>query len=210
MPIITNPKELKKLFGSTPNLIDDVEVDLIISESPSYDNTITERPVEAGLDVTDMKVRKPTGLSLSCIFTDTPKDIKTIITTAATGTLNFDKWRDKWTSLKEKIELKTVITVVTPLDTYYNMILVSCNPNVTASSGDALFFDCIFKEVRFVSSEIADVDEDAIPKEKKKKAKKKKNKDKDKKKESEKNQGSKKSKSVLKSGVEKIGKLFTS
>ena len=207
--LITDRDALAKMFGSTPNLIDDIAIDIITSETPTYDNVLTERPVEAGIDVTDSKVRKPIALSLSCILTDTPRDIQTVLASAAQGTFNLDKWRDKWGALKELKDLKTVITVTTPLDTYTDMVLVSVRPNVTASSGDALFFDCEFKELRIVQSEIAQVSEDAIPKKKKKKNKKKKHKDKDKKKSETKNQGSKRSKSVLKSVTDKVGALFS-
>ena len=66
--IIDNPSKLKDLFGSTPTLIGDIVVDVLLSESPTYSWELTKHPVEAGLDIVDSRYQKPVLVSLDCIF----------------------------------------------------------------------------------------------------------------------------------------------
>ena len=95
--IITDPTSLKDLFRSTPILIGDVKIDVLISETPVYDFEVTGRPVEAGLDVTDARIAKPIALTLECIITD---DIFELSVSSALSMLDgIQTWQDKKTAL---------------------------------------------------------------------------------------------------------------
>jgi len=139
-------------------------------------------------------------------LTDAPTNVEDIASQVLSGKWNFSSWREKYAELKELNRTSAAITVTTPLDTYVDFMIASIAIDRRASTGAALFFTCELRQVRFVSTEISEVDESAIPQEKK--AEQKKNNDKKKK---PKNKGKKqaseapaKSESVL----SKLGKAI--
>lgn len=181
MSIVTGLDELKSMFVSTPVLIGDIPIDVLTEEIPLFDYDITKRPVESGSDVTDHRTKRPIGLILECIFTNSELGISNVVSGAASvvtggavGTaLSLETWQDKKTALYALKDNSQRIDITTPLDTYPNMMIGSIRPQQNASTSNAFFFRIEFEEVEIISTEIIEIDEDSIPKELKKKKKKK-------------------------------------
>lgn len=167
--IISDPSSLKSLFKSTPILIGEVQIDVLESETPVYDFDVTARPVEAGLDVTDARIAKPTSLTLECIITD---DILELSVGSVLSLLDgLQTWQDKKSKLFELKDNNQLIDVITPLDTYDDMVISSIQINQTKSNSTALFFRISFKHIRLVKTAFGLVDDSFISELKKKKKK---------------------------------------
>jgi len=162
--LIKNPSELAKFFGFAPILIGDLIVDVLVTETPSYDYEITEHPVEAGLDITDNRNRKPVGLVLECILADTSFDAKSIISSVISGNLALQMWQDKYKALLELAEKNQIIDVYTPLNVYSSMMIVSVRPSQNKDTANAMFCTVELREIRTVSSEVNFIDSTQIPK----------------------------------------------
>jgi hypothetical protein len=167
--IVSNPSSLMDIFRSTPILIGDIVVDVLVSESPVYDFDITARPVEAGLDITDARIAKPVALALECIITD---DIIELSLSSALSLLGgIQTWKDKKNKLFELKDSNQLIDVITPLDTYDDMSIASIQIDQNKSNSTALFFRISFKNIKLVKTAFGLVDDSAIPEAKKKKKK---------------------------------------
>jgi len=175
MALITNVQELREKFGFTPILIGELAVDVLKSETPSYDFEITDHPVEGGQNVTDNNIARPIGLTLDCIFTDTDFSGSAAGKALANGTFSVATWQDKRDKLFEIKDAREVIDVQTPLDTYLSMAIQSISIDRQASTANALFCRIVFKEVRIVDSEVVEVDLSEVPQEEKKEKQKKAN-----------------------------------
>jgi len=181
--LITNRDLLKDLFGSVPNLLGEIPIDVLVSESPVYAHDITKRPVEAGFDAADSRVARPIGVDLECIFTDPPQDaiamLSATVAAIKSGKWISSSWREKYSELLRLDRENKKITVTTPLDTYPDLMITSLAIDRKASTSNALFFRISLEQIKTVASEIATVAPEDIPqdKEKKKKTQKAKNKD---------------------------------
>jgi hypothetical protein len=174
--LISDRGELAQLFGSTPNLIGEIPIDVLVSETPRYESEITQRPLEAGFEATDARIARPTSVSLECILTDTPTDFISLASQALSGKWSLQGWREKYAELMELNRTNATIDVTTPLDTYSGYMISSLSIDRRSSTGGALFFTCEIVQVRFVATDISQVDESAIPKEKREEQKTKKRK----------------------------------
>jgi len=170
--IIKDPSKLKDIFGSTPILIDDIPVDVLLNETPIYSSDITKHKVEAGLDVTDNRNRRPVGLILECIFTDPDFSLGNVVGSLLSGEnpLAQQTWQEKKGALEALDLANKAIDVVTPLDTYESMMITSIQPTVDVSKSRAFFFKIEFEEIRVVSSDVVAVDDSLVPQKLKEKA----------------------------------------
>lgn len=160
--VIKDPSSLLAMFGFVPSLINDIIIDVLERETPSYAWEISRHPVE-GTDVTDSRVKQPTGLTLDCIFTDMQLSATNIITSVLNGGFSLHTWRDKKEALYTLAESNQVIDVRTPLDLYSNMMIKSITPNQDKTTGSVFAFSIEFERVTTVSSEWGYVDPSDLP-----------------------------------------------
>lgn len=184
----------KKPDGEEEELI---VLDATLQEKPTSTIESTDHPVEEGFDISDHVHIKPKELSIEGIVSDSPITIKAALVgnvagassaiggiggTIATGAiaslggalLNKSKNRvqDSLSVLLDMQNKKQLMTVVTGLQVYENMILQNFNPIRDTSTGGALRFSANLKEIRIVQSEVITLDEaktadsSAIPKQK--------------------------------------------
>lgn len=165
--LVSDRGVLEQMFGSTPNLLGKLPIDVIVSETPRYESEITERPLEEGFDATDARIARPTSVSLECILSNAPTNVEDIAKNAISGKWSFSTWREKFAELKELNRTNATLTATTPLDTYVDYMIGSLVIDRRASTANALFFTCEIKQARFVVTERSDVDESAIPQERK-------------------------------------------
>lgn len=160
---IADMGSLMDLFFQSPPMIGDIVIDVLLDESPTYDYVVTEHPVEAGLDITDTRIERPTGLTLECILADTAFDPASLAKAALSGNLSMDSWKDKKDTLYKLKALNKTLDVSTPLNYYKNMMITNISPNATAEKGGAFFFRIEFREIRIVASVIGYVDPSMLP-----------------------------------------------
>ena len=178
--VIEDPSKLKDIFGSTPTLIGDIVVDVLLGETPIHSWDLTTHPVEAGLDVTDSRYKKPVGVALDCIFTDPEFSVTELVgdvvgAIASGGSLAdanpFAKatWQEKRDALYELMELNKFIDVTTPNGEYTSMMIKDVRPIFSKDRANAFFFRVEIHNVKTVSSDVVAVDDSQIPEDLKKK-----------------------------------------
>jgi len=159
--VITNPSSILEFFAPQPTYIDEILIDVLRVETPSYSWLVTDRPVEIGLNITDARIEQPTSLVLDCIITD---DILELSVGSITSLLDgIDTWIDKRDKLFELKDKNKVVTVSTPFFQYDNMLIKSIKFDRTKDTARALFFQIELINVRFVASAISDIDLSQIP-----------------------------------------------
>lgn len=172
--IIEDPSKLKDLFGSTPTLIGDIVVDVLLSEAPLLSWELTAHPVEAGLDVTDSRYQKPVGVTLDCIFTDPEFSIDSLVggavgAIASGGSLAdanpFAKanWKEKRDALEELSKQNKFIDITTPNGEYKSMMIKDIRPIFDKNKTTAYFFRLEAHKVTTVSSDLIAIDDSQIP-----------------------------------------------
>jgi hypothetical protein len=172
--IIDDPEQLKELFGTTPTLIDTIPVDVLLSETPTHDWDITSHPVEAGLDVSDSRYKRPVSVTLDCIFTDPDFSIdgilESVVGDIATGG-NLDDstlfrestWGEKKEALETLAARNVLIDITTPNDTYTSMMIKSIRPLYDKDKSNAFFFRLVADNLEIASSDIVAIDAAEIP-----------------------------------------------
>lgn len=166
--LATNPAELLERFGLMPASINDIVIDVLKVELPSYEFEITEHPVEDGTPVSDMKIKRPPTLILDAIFADAEFDAVGIVTKfIGTGNPSFlTTWQDKQSAIYELMNSDDeIITVTTEHDIYPDMLLKSVRPVREADKVRAWFVQLEFKRVRIVQTEVSDILAGDLPKE---------------------------------------------
>lgn len=165
--IIANPRELAKFFGFAPIIVGDIIIDVLRSETPVFEYEITERPVEAGLDITDNRLKRPTGLNLDFVLTDTVLDPASITAAVSAGVLTGGlpplTASAKYAAFKELAEKNQIIDVYTPLDSYTNMMIKTLRFSQDKDTASAAFGSVELREVRIVASEINILDSAQLP-----------------------------------------------
>lgn len=166
--LITDREELKTYFGSTPNLIGDVPVDVLRNEAAQYTFLTTDHPVEDGASMTDARIKQPDAVRLSCIISNDLSDVSIgSITQVVRG--RTQTWREKLARLFEIRDNNELIEVTTPLQVYTNLTITNLNIEQTPETSQALFFTVELKKLRLVSAQLEQVSASSIPKRKKKK-----------------------------------------
>lgn len=172
--IIKDPSKLKSLFGSTPTLIGDIVVDVLIGESQALAWDLTKHPVEAGLDVTDSRYQKPVAVSLDCVFCNPDLSlgglaegaVASIVSGGSLADANpFAKatWEEKRDALRDLQTSNKLIDVTTPNNEYTSMMIQSIQPIFDKDKSDAYFFRISLERVETVSSDIVAIDDSQIP-----------------------------------------------
>lgn len=146
--------------------IESLTVDAVLTETHTFSNTVTDHPVEEGMNISDHVRKNPDGLVLECFISNTP-----LGSTGASRQVeqNGVKWNTKVPSasenakrrgeafdkLKKLMDDGTLCKVVTNLRTYTNMELVDLTLPVTTKSFHGLQFTATFKLVRIVETSSA-------------------------------------------------------
>lgn len=128
-----------------PITIDGFVLDTAESETHSFDNEVTEHPVEKGADMADHIRARPDVVTVNGIVTDSP-----IGAITPTQTL---RSTDALAKLKQLRDSRNPITIETSLGTYTGMVLEQLNIPRDASVGYALRFSATFRRVFLVTNE---------------------------------------------------------
>lgn len=158
------------LFTPTLVTIDAITIDASISEQHNSEVDVTDHEVEEGSLISDHARVRPSTLVLECLVSNTPINIgqaQRIVESngfAFTSTNPSDQLRGvqghaeltfaKLEALRDQTKL---ITVVTALKTYENMILTSLSVPRNSSTGESLRFTAGFKNVTLVKNQTTEV-----------------------------------------------------
>ena len=151
------------LITGSRSKIDSIELDASISETHTGSVAVTDHPVEKGFNVSDHARPEAETLQIEGFISNTP------FAPAHPGTYT-DKigrqfaWEAKSegdatranTAYKSLLGLKdagTLITVVTSLRTYENMLVTALSVPRDAQTGNGLRFSASLKKVRVVTSQ---------------------------------------------------------
>jgi len=151
----------------SPTFIDGIEIDATLSEGHDYSNSITSYPIEKGSDITDHVKQTPEEYTIEAITSNTPiKFISESIKGVISGIDLNKRKQDTFTTLlgyagyslpKQKgVELNKVsdpvlLTIVTGLRVYNDMIISSISFPIGINTGDALNYTIKFKKVTFLT-----------------------------------------------------------
>jgi hypothetical protein len=173
--------EIALIYRIKPTQIEDIELDATLSETHTASADITDHPVEQGANIVDHARRKPDGLMIEGLVSNTPlsRDQMRRYISAGGVELETATFEDAprgvlgyaeraFERLKALVGAR-LVTVVTGLESYPNMMLESLSVPRDSKTGDALKFTATFKQVEIVTNKLTTV-ETRVPGAKKKKA----------------------------------------
>lgn len=132
--------------------IDDVEFDVAESETHRASARVTDHPVETGAQITDHVVAEPDALDLVARVTNTP-----VVGENDLAALSPFRAEEAYRRLIELKNLGDVVTVVTSLREYENMILTSVAVTRNAQTGGVLALSLSLRQIRTATSEVVDL-----------------------------------------------------
>jgi hypothetical protein len=127
-----------------PLILASFQFDVTTEETESRSTDWTSNPVENGLDVSDNAVVKPINLSLSGVISDTPLN-SVLVPLPNTA-------KDAYDTLIRLQESRSLVTVVTGLEVYPNMGIVSVDSSRNSKTGQTLRPKVKLRQVRLVTS----------------------------------------------------------
>lgn len=129
------------LFKYPNAAIGALELDASVTEGHEGEVEVTEHPVEVGANVSDHARIKPDTLTLEGVISATPFG----------KTPSLDYIRAGYEKLLELKDARELLTVVTVLRSYPDMMLTKLSVPRDSTSGDALRFTATFKQVRLAT-----------------------------------------------------------
>jgi len=145
---------LNVLFKQDPGrnaAIGSIILDATVEERHDYSNTITENPIEAGGFVTDHVYENPRMLDVTGEITDSPVQFFSALNGVNTRRIEA---KDQLVALHKARE---VVTVVTGLEIYTDVIMENLSFPRNQKTGQRLQFSATFKQAKFVNSEIVGI-----------------------------------------------------
>lgn len=140
---------------------DSLILDASVSEVHTTSSTITDHPVETGANITDHVHKNPDTLVITGIVTNTPTRFpegiisvpvfQAIERTFAKNVTN-DLARTAYDKLRDLVNNKELVKIVTNLRTYENMLIEEFSVNRDFETADALAFTMRLREVRIVKT----------------------------------------------------------
>lgn len=150
--------------------IDTIVVDTLLDGGLNMGAEATDFPVEDGSMISDHIINKPVMMTLSCVVTNTPVDVRgsvvlkvqerpfsTPLVTASASAVPLTRAQDAYIRLKEIRDKREVLTLITGLDVFRNMIITDINIKLGQATTDALFFDVALKQITKVYSKTVQV-----------------------------------------------------
>jgi hypothetical protein len=136
-----------------------ITLDASLTESHKFTNKLTQNPVENGSTVTDHVIGMPFKLSISGMVSNAKANILEAAPNALSaliGKTDSEKAREALVNLVNLLDLKKnnkLITVVTSLKSYNDMIITSLTFPRNNKIGDALLFNIELEQILVTESE---------------------------------------------------------
>lgn len=168
--------EISLAYRATLTKIDTLTIDATISEQHASTSDVTDHPVEEGSDVSDHKRDKPDTLKIEGLISNTPinrgqntrSGLRSFVDTVSDTLSNMDARpgyaEGAYNTLRALKESGKLITVITGLRVYENMMLTELSAPRDSKTGDALSFTCTLREVRIVRNRRVILTNPTVPK----------------------------------------------
>lgn len=158
-------------FRPTLSKLEDIVLDAVVSESHDAEMEITEFPVERGAQISDHARLKPERLTLEAIVSNTPlsreqQARKVEVTGGGSIFSTADKERPAgiagpaelaYARLRDLMVQAQLVSVVTGLRVYDDLIIESLSVPRRAATGDALEFSVRLKTIRLVNNKVTTI-----------------------------------------------------
>lgn len=133
-------------FGQRKNtFINFLKVDVLTSETITFDSEQTQLPIEFGFEITDHVILGPTKISASFLISDSHVNVG-----GAVGG-RFSRATAAYEELKIYRQLKLPIVYVSNLEVFPTMGITSLSVPRNVGDGDSLNFDITLQEVRILT-----------------------------------------------------------
>lgn len=145
---------LSLLFTPRPNRrvsIGAILLDATISEEHEATNVVTNHPIEDGGFVTDHVYEEPDRVTIEGEITNTP----VMLFGGLVGIT--DRRIEAFEQLRDIRASRDIVTLVTGLKVYTNMVMTSLSTPRTQTTGGRLQFTASFQDVRKVASQVVGV-----------------------------------------------------
>lgn len=119
-----------------------LEVDALVSASPTVEVQPTDFPVEDGADITDHIILRNRGYEVEALVTDMPME----------GGVQPGRWLAAWTRLGELAESATRLVLVLPVGEVQPVLLTSFRTVKDVSTASSLRFTASFRALRTAST----------------------------------------------------------
>lgn len=126
----------------TEKKLGNIPIDAFIQETHSRTNTLTRYPVEEGANITDHIQNQPEIINISCII-EAKDDGSNII--------------ENFIEIDKLFKNKELISVVSGLKVYTNMVITNLSIPRTARNGGSLSFSASLEEIRIVNSQAVSI-----------------------------------------------------
>lgn len=128
-------------------LIDDLALDLILSEEEKLSGRTTSNPVEDGADISDLIELDPLVLSMTGFITNTP--VKEVDGSTSS------RYQDTVHALKEIRKAKLPVTIVATQEVYENMAIEELTIPRNVSLGESVELSMSFRQITVVQCQTA-------------------------------------------------------
>lgn len=140
---------------------DPIVVDASVREVHSVTGQVSDHPVEKGIDIVDNYRVLPRGIEIEGIVTNTPivsglpgaSLVNSVVGLVQGDT---DPASNAWNELQRFLDDAVVVTIVTSLRTYENMVITDLSVTRNVSQAQGLFFVATAREIRFVDTELGE------------------------------------------------------
>jgi hypothetical protein len=146
-----------------------VEFDASVSEQHDGSSTVTDHPVEDGVDITDHVRKEPDGLTMNVIVSNhQPIMVRSInAEPASPGGDPGSRAEDAYRYLKDVKDKGLVVRASTTLRDYKDMIITSLGVSRDAPTGNMVNMTITLREIQIATTETTDVPEPTNPSRKK-------------------------------------------
>ena len=142
--------------------VGEIDIDLILDENHSKHAVVTENPLQDGRAVSDGIYLQLREGSLNALVSnhslkhvqkidDEKQNAETLMNMAQWKDQLKNRARDAWNDLKDLMDKKQPVKIVTSLETYDNVVITDIETSLDGETGDALEIKINFRQIQTVS-----------------------------------------------------------
>lgn len=139
-----------------PTQVGSLKVDIVKSFEYTYDQDVTEHPVETGFEIADHIVNKPLKLTMTVGISSTP------VTWFYKNGWGEKKFANGLQLLEEIRDKKEPVTIIRPEKKYDNMVMTSCRVSKQDSSKSIIYADLAFQQIVKVTTQTTAIPENVV------------------------------------------------
>lgn len=139
-----------------PTQVGSLKVDIVKSFEYTYDQDVTEYPVETGFEIADHIVNKPLKLTMTVGIASSP------VTWFWKNGYGAKKFANGLQLLEEIRDKKEPVTIVRPEKKYDNMVMTSCRVSKHDSTKSIIYADLSFMQIVKVTTQTTAIPENVV------------------------------------------------